>query len=241
VNAAANPVRREPLADAVIAERLETVRDRIASTGVDVSSVRIVAVTKGFSVAAVHAALALGLPDVGENYADELIEKAQELSSRPVSQSGSTIGVSEELVSWHYLGAIQRRRVKHVAPLVSTWQTVCRVEEARTIADHAPGARVLVEVESTGIAGRNGCAPSSVEALVAQIRSLDIDLCGLMTVGPPGSLEGSRSAFRTTARLAADLGLEELSMGMTDDLEVGVEEGATIVRVGRALFGERDP
>ena len=73
------------------------------------------------------------------------------------------------------------------------------------------------------------------------LRTRDLDVRGLMTVAPPGAPEQARRAFRTTARLAADLGLAELSMGMTDDLEAAVEEGSTMVRVGRALFGERPP
>jgi len=142
---------------------------------------------------------------------------------------------------WHYLGAVQRRRVRVLAPVVSFWQTLCRVSEGETIASHAPGAAVFVEVETTAIPGRNGCPPSEVASLVASLRGAGLDVRGLMTVGPPGPPEGSRRAFRLTAQLARDLGLPEVSMGMTDDLEVALSEGSTMVRVGRALFGERPP
>ena len=98
---------------------------------------------------------------------------------------------------------------------------------------------MLVEVETSGRPGRNGCTPALVPALVRHLQTLDLDVGGLMVVAPPGPPEEARAAFRTTARLAADLGLAELSMGMTGDLEVALEEGATMVRVGRALFGPR--
>ena len=184
------------------------------------------AVTKAFGADAVRAAVAAGMPDVGENYATELLGKVGALG--PLASS----------VRWHYLGALQRRRVRDLAPVVSWWQTVSRVEEGAAIAGHAPGATVLVEVETTGIGGRNGVAPAAVPGLVEALRRQGLDVRGLMTVGPPPPAD-ARPGFRTTARLAAELGLPELSMGMTDDLEVAVEEGSTMVRVGRALFGER--
>jgi uncharacterized pyridoxal phosphate-containing UPF0001 family protein len=111
--------------------------------------------------------------------------------------------------------------------------------EGEAIAGRSPGASVLVEVEVSGLAGRNGCPPEAVAGLVRSLRSCALDVRGLMVVAPPGPAEVARAAFRTTARLAADLGLTELSMGMTNDLEVALEEGATMVRVGRALFGAR--
>ncbi len=123
--------------------------------------------------------------------------------------------------------------------MVSCWQTLSRDVEGETIAAHAPGAIVLVEVETTGAPGRNGCRVSEVPALVASLQDRRLDVRGLMTVGPPGAAEESRAGFRLTARLAHDLGLPEVSMGMTDDLDVALSEGSTMVRVGRALFGER--
>jgi uncharacterized pyridoxal phosphate-containing UPF0001 family protein len=96
-----------------------------------------------------------------------------------------------------------------------------------------------VEIDTTADPGRNGCAPAEAPGLVASLREQGLDVRGLMTVGPRGGPEESRPAFRLTANLARDLGLPEVSMGMTDDLEVALSEGATMVRVGRALFGER--
>jgi hypothetical protein len=140
---------------------------------------------------------------------------------------------------WHFLGAIQRRRVGALAPVVGCWQTLARVVEGEAIARRTPGASVLVEVETSGRPGRNGCVPDDVPGLVRGLVALGLDVRGLMVVAPPGPPEVARAAFRTTAGLAADLGLEELSMGMSGDLDVALEEGSTMVRVGRALFGPR--
>jgi uncharacterized pyridoxal phosphate-containing UPF0001 family protein len=214
----------------VVAARVEALRRSIEDAGRDPAAVRIVAVTKGFESSAVVAARGAGLFDIGENYADELRAKAAALSEP---------GDGGPATRWHYLGAVQRRRVRALAPVVSWWETLCRVSEGETIALHAPGATVLVEVETTAIPGRNGAPPSEVPELVASLRRAGLDVRGLMTVGPPGPPEGSREAFRLTAHLARDLGLPEVSMGMTDDLEVALSEGSTMVRVGRALFGER--
>jgi len=210
--------------------RVDALRRRIENAGRDPAGVRIVAVTKGFTSSAVDAARQAGLFDIGENYADELVAKAAQRVAPEV-----------EGTRWHYLGAVQRRRVRLIAPVVSVWQTLSRAVEGETVARHAPGATVLVEVETTAIPGRNGCPPSEVPALVTSLRRVGLDVRGLMTVGPPGAPEESRPAFRLTAQLARDLGLSEVSMGMTDDLEVALSEGSTMVRVGRALFGERLP
>ena len=232
----ARPLADPPPADVVTA-RVDALRHRIEDAGRDPGAVRIVAVTKGFTAGAVEAARAAGLYDIGENYADEFLAKVRSLSS---AREGASDGVeSSPPTRWHYLGAIQRRRVPKLAPVVSWWQTVCRASEGESIAARAAGATVLVEVETTSIPGRNGCAPSEVPELVATLRRDGLDVRGLMTVGPPGPPEESRRSFRVTAELARELGLRELSMGMTDDLEVALSEGSTMLRVGRALFGER--
>jgi uncharacterized pyridoxal phosphate-containing UPF0001 family protein len=213
-----------------VSQRVAQVRERIARAGRDPAEVRLVAVTKGFGPSAVEAAWAAGVLDIGENYAAELLAKAASVVPPP-GVSGSA--------RWHFLGAIQRRRVRDLAPVVSWWQTVARAAEGEAIAARAPGATVLVEVNVTGLPGRNGVAPTSAPGLVTALRALALDVRGLMVVGPAGPPEQARSAFRATARLAGELGLVEVSMGMTDDLDVALQEGATVVRVGRALFGER--
>jgi pyridoxal phosphate enzyme (YggS family) len=208
----------------VVARRLQEVRDRIERAGRDPETVSIVAVTKGFEAAAAEAALTVGVGDIGENYAAELLEKASALPPG---------------VHWHYLGAIQRRRVKRLAAVVSWWETVCRFTEGEEIARRAPGSVVLVEVDVTGAPGRNGCPPEAVAGLVGELKTLPLQVRGLMVVAPHGTPEEARPVFREVARLAAELELPELSMGMSEDLDVAAAEGATMVRIGRALFGER--
>jgi uncharacterized pyridoxal phosphate-containing UPF0001 family protein len=210
-----------------VAERLHSVRLRIEQAGGDPAAVRVVAVTKGFGAEAVVAARAAGLYDIGENYANELVAKAAELADTSLPPT-----------RWHFLGAIQRNKVAGLAPVVSVWQSVSRAEEGTRIARFAPGAKVFVEVETTGLSGRNGCPPDGVRELVAHLRDAGLDVRGLMTVAAPGP-GAAASAFDTVRALADELGLEERSMGMTDDLEAAVRAGTTMVRMGRALFGER--
>jgi PLP dependent protein len=183
----------------------------------------VVGVTKGFGPEAVSAARQAGLTDLGENYAAELEAKA----------AGAGDGVV-----WHFLGAVQRNKVAQLAPLVGMWQSVAREAEGARIARFAPAARVLVQVETTGLPGRNGCPPDEVGELVPRLADLGLDVRGLMTVAAPGDA-AAREAFATLARLADRFGLEERSMGMSDDLEAAVAAGSTMVRIGRALFGAR--
>jgi hypothetical protein len=217
-----------------VAQRLRSVRARIEEAGGDPTRVRIVGVTKGFGPEAVLAARAAGLVDIGENYANELVAKASEVEADASSSSSS----SSSSFRWHFLGAIQRNKVARLAPLIGLWQSVARAEEGERIARFAPGATVLVEVDTTGLPGRNGCAPTDVAALVSRLGDAGLDVRGLMTVAAPGA-EAAHSSFETVRRLADELGLEERSMGMSDDLDVAVREGTTMVRIGRALFGER--
>ena len=183
----------------------------------------MVGVTKGFGADAVRAAREAGLGDLGENYAAELVAKAP---------------AADEAVVWHFLGAVQRNKVALLAPLVGLWQSVAREAEGARIARFAPGAGVLVQVDTTGLPGRNGCPPSDVGELVRRLLGLGLDVRGLMTVAAPGP-PAARAAFERVGQLADELGLPERSMGMSDDLEAAVAAGSTMVRIGRALFGER--
>ena len=212
-----------------VARNLAEVRRRIASTGRDPDELTVVAVTKGFGSDAVAAALAAGLVDVGENYAQELEAKA----------AADVLGLDS--VHWHFLGRVQRNKVRRIAEHVSLWHTVDRLEVAEEIGRRAPGARLLVQVNISGEPQKGGCDPRMVDALVASLALVDVTVIGVMGIGPLGEAEAARSGFRTLRKIATDLGLPEVSMGMTEDLEVAVEEGATIVRVGRALFGPRPP
>jgi uncharacterized pyridoxal phosphate-containing UPF0001 family protein len=196
--------------------------------------VRVIGVTKSFGPGAVRAAVDAGLTDLGENYAAELVSKAGAVAAASEGDIGTT-----ELV-WHFLGAVQRNKVAQLAPLVRVWQSVARVAEGERIARFAPQARVLVQVETTGLPGRNGCPPAATGELVAQLSDLGLAVLGLMTVAAPGD-GAAKEAFETVGRLADRLGLEERSMGMSDDLEAAVAAGSTMVRIGRALFGDRPP
>lgn len=207
-----------------VAERLGAVRERIGGAGGDPDAVRIVAVTKGFGPEAVEAATSAGLADVGENYAQELVAKHQ--SSPPGTR-------------WHFLGNVQRNKVARLAPLVDTWHGVDRTPAAASIAAASPGARVFVEVNVTGAQGRPGCEPSALDGIVDDCRRLPLDLVGLMAVGPQGDPERAAESFRWLRLAARRLGLRELSMGMSDDFELAVREGATTLRLGRVLFGPR--
>ncbi len=214
------------------AARLGAVRRRIDACSADPGSVRIVAVTKGFDADAVTTALAAGLTDIGENYADELVAKAAAVANGPGPGAAAA-------PVWHFLGAVQRNKVARLAPVVAWWQGVSRVEEGRAIARRAPGATVLVQVDVAGIPGRGGCPPDGVDILIGSLRDEDLDVAGLMAVGPPGPPEEARPGFTLVSEMADRLDLPVRSMGMSDDLEVALSEGSTMVRLGRALFGAR--
>lgn len=208
---------------AAIAARVEDVWRRIEAAGGTRDRVRLVAVTKTFGADAVVAAHEAGIDDFGENYAQELEAKAPAVSD----------------VRWHFLGPIQRRKVRDLAPLVSMWHGVDRLEEGEAIARHAPGAAVLVQVNVSAEASKAGCGWDEAEPLIERLRALDLDVRGLMAIGPLADPEAARPHFRRLAGLGRAVGLPELSMGMSSDLEVAVEEGATIVRVGTSIFGSR--
>ncbi len=226
-----------------IAARAAEARVRIVHAGGDPELVRIVAVTKGFGPDEVAAAFAAGLTDFGENYADELISKWE------------TVG---RAARWHFLGAVQRNKVGRLAPFVDCWQAVARVVEGEAIKRHraeiSPGAAgpapqpagvrleppsLLVEVDTTGLEGRGGCVPEQVPGVVAGLRAIGCRVDGLMTVAPLGDAGLARAVFDRVARLRDELGLAELSMGMSGDLEQAVAAGATMVRLGTCLFGPR--
>jgi pyridoxal phosphate enzyme (YggS family) len=168
--------------------------------------------------------MANGVLDVGENRAPELLSKVEQCPSE---------------VRWHYLGNVQRNKVLHLAPHVGLWQAVDRLAAGEEIAKRAPGAHVLVQVNVSGEPQKHGCTVEDAPALVDRLRELGLDVQGLMAVGPAGPPEGARAGFRTITTLAERMRLPVRSMGMTDDMEVAVQEGSTMVRIGTALFGDR--
>ena len=128
-----------------------------------------------------------------------------------------------------------------MAGVVDVWQTVDRPVLVDELARRAPGARVMVQVNVTDEPQKAGCAPADAPALVAAARDAGLAVDGLMTIGRAGPPEGSRAGFRELRALADRLGVRHCSMGMSEDLEVAVSEGSTMVRVGTALFGHRPP
>lgn len=214
-----------PTADEV-AGRLAAIRRRIAERGVDPATVAVLGVTKGHPAEVITIACDAGLLDLGENYAQELVAKA---ASAPPE------------VRFHFIGQLQRNKVRQLAPLVSMWQSLDRASVVDEVARRAPGASVLVQVGVTGEPGKGGCPPEEAPALVERARAAGLSVAGLMTVGPTDPDADPAPAFRTVRRLVDDLGLSVCSMGMTGDLDVAVSEGSTMVRIGTALFGARPP
>jgi hypothetical protein len=212
-----------------IAARVTEVRERIAAAaraaGRDPATVRLVAATKTQPVDAVRAVVAAGVVDVGENRAQELVAKAPQLA--------------DTAAVWHFIGRLQRNKVNQLVPFVGWWQSVDRPELVDALARRAPGARVLVEVNVAGEVQKGGCAPTSAGAVVERARAAGLEPVGLMAVAPAGV--DPRPCFSDLRELAGRLGLPELSMGMSGDFEAAVGEGATVVRVGTALFGARPP
>jgi len=221
--------------DCAIGHRLQAVRHRITKAaeraGRGPRPVTLVAVSKGFGVDIVRAAHAAGQHDFGENRAAELKRKA----------------AAEPGVRWHFVGRLQRNKVRDVAGVAGLIHSVDRIELARSIADRAHRAgrvqQVLVQVNAGDDPAKGGCEPDVTLGLVEQIRGLDGIACqGLMTIPP---LEGDpRPVFRSLRELRDEARtrwpeVQHLSMGMSKDFEVAVEEGATIVRVGEAVFGPR--
>lgn len=204
------------------------VHDRIEAAGGDPKTLTLVAVTKGFGIDVVRLAAAAQLFDLGENYVEEM--HAKMAASRALRLP----------LEWHFLGHVQRNKVRKVANGVAVWQGVDRDAAGEEIAKRAPGATVLVQVNLTGADNRNGCSWGDAPELVARLRDTHgLDVRGVMGVGPGGDPEDARPLFRRLRALADDLQLGEVSMGMSDDLEVAVQEGATMLRLGTALFGPR--
>ncbi len=213
---------------AELVERFGALREQIARAGG--SDVTVVAVTKGFGADVIAAAVAAGATDIGESYAQEMRSKIDELDERSV-----------EVPTWHFIGRLQRNKVRSLVPRVGLWQSIDRIELAREVARRQPGAHILVQVNISSEPQKGGCPPAAVEEVVAGASGLGLDVQGLMGVGPADEPDRARSAFRTLVRLADGLDLPVRSIGMTDDVELAVAEGSTMVRVGRSLFGDRPP
>jgi pyridoxal phosphate enzyme (YggS family) len=225
-----------PATLSAVSEGLSQVRERIEQAarraGRDPGSIRLVAVSKRKPAELIEQAYACGQRDFGENYGQELAEKAHDLAHLPG-------------IRWHHIGQLQSNKVRELLPVCDLLHGVDRPKLVRTIeqraAEHAAKAQVLLQVNLSREASKSGCAPEQVDELVTALRAAEhIELEGLMTMPPPvDDPEQVRGYFAELRAIAETHGLRELSMGMTGDFEIAIEEGATLVRVGTAIFGAR--
>jgi PLP dependent protein len=213
-----------------IAENLARVQERIAAAcsrvARDPDSVKLVAVSKGQPIEAVLLAFAAGQTIFGENYAQDLHDKADALPE----------------AEWHFIGTLQTNKAKIVVGHAALIHTCDRLALANELSKRAEMKnlvqRLLIEVNVGREPQKSGILPEQVDALYAAIKELPRLRCeGLMCIPPAG--QDPRPHFRALRALRDRLGLVELSMGMSADYEIAIEEGATLVRIGTAIFGER--
>jgi pyridoxal phosphate enzyme (YggS family) len=225
----------------MIAENIEAIRHRVEQTcariGRDPGSIRLIAVAKTFPPEAVREAVAAGILDIGENYVQELVRKRQE--------------IADASIRWHFIGHLQSNKVRLVLPWIHAIHAVDTENLGREIAQRASSshcrARILVEVNTSGEGSKFGVSPEGARSLARALAGMTaLDIIGLMTIGPflPDP-EQSRPAFRMLREIKNRIEEEgvtvtELSMGMTNDFEVAIEEGATMIRIGTAIFGRRE-
>jgi len=217
----------------MLRRNLEEVEERIrrsaARAGRRREDVTLVAVSKTFPASAIREAYKAGLRDFGENYIQEFEAKRPEIGSL-------------EGARFHFIGHLQSNKARRAAGLFDVIQTVDSTKLARRLSEAAARPlEVMLEVKLSPEQSKAGAAPEDLRTLVDNVRAIpNLRLTGLMTM-PPWSEnpELSRPYFRRLAALARELGIAGLSMGMSHDFEVAIEEGATHIRVGTALFGER--
>lgn len=219
----------------MLKQNLDLVETRIANAaaraGRNRADILLLAVTKKFPATLMREAYELGLRDFGENYVQEFETKRPELNGCTGAR-------------FHLIGHLQSNKSKKAAEIFNVIQTIDTAKLARRLNDELPNPAtldVMIEVKLSAEEAKAGVSPEDVAALVEEIRAYPrLRLLGLMTM-PPWSddAEPSRPYFARLRALAEAHGLKHLSMGMSHDLEVAIEEGATIVRVGTALFGPR--
>jgi PLP dependent protein len=218
-------------------ERLQAVAGRVAAAALAAGrrpdDIRIVAVSKTFPPDRIREAFAAGQRDFAENYVQEAVGKLEALADLPIT--------------WHYIGPIQSNKTRIIAERFDWVHSVDRLKIAERLSaqrpPHLPPLEICLQVNVSGEESKSGVAPVEVTPLAAAVAQLPgLRLRGLMAIPEPtGDLALQRSRFATLRQLrdATGLGLDTLSMGMSDDLESAIAEGATIVRVGRAIFGDR--
>ena len=206
-----------------VALRVQQIREEVARASS--RPVAIIAVTKTFGHDAIRAAVSAQCDAVGENYAQEVLAKVEE----------SPVGLPI-----HFIGAIQSNKVRQLAPYISLWQGVDRESVISEIGKRAPGAEILLQVNTTNEDSKSGVRPNDVESLLGAGVTAGLIVRGLMTIGPTsGDLGDAEKAFLSLRSLADSLHLPECSMGMSDDYRVAVACGSTMIRIGSRLFGPR--
>lgn len=224
-----------------IRARLQAVDGRIEraarAAGRPPDDIRLVAVSKTFPAETIRQAHEAGQRDFGENYLQEAVGKMELLRDLPIE--------------WHYIGPIQSNKTRQIAERFSWVHSLDRLKIAQRLSESRPAAlaplQVCIQVNVSGEASKSGVEPGDAPALAREVARLPgLRLRGLMAIPEPTDDEAlQRSRFRLLRELkegiaASGLPMDTLSMGMTDDLESAIAEGATMVRVGRAIFGERD-
>lgn len=209
--------------------------DACQRAGRSPDDVRLILVTKTVSLPSIRAAIAAGEHRLGENKAQELVSKAPEL----------------QMAEWHFIGHLQSNKIKDILPWTSLLHSLDRIELAQKLATHLRQAgrrlKVLIQVNVSGEASKSGVAPEQAAELIERIAALpELELRGLMTIGAntpeqPIVRAGFRRLreLRDAAQQQLGQALPELSMGMSGDFETAIEEGATLIRVGSAIFGPR--
>jgi len=182
-------------------------------------------VTKGFGAEEVQAMLEVGLTQVGESYAQEVIEKAQI--------------INDNRIDWHMIGRVQSNKVRRLSETISLWHSVDRKDLITEISKRKKDSKVLIQVDMNNRPQQGGCSLEEVPELIEFASGKGLKVDGLMTIGVDRDVKATKSAFAGLAKLAERMGLREISMGMSDDYEIAIDHGATILRVGRGIFGER--
>ena len=207
-----------------IRERLEQINEIIAAKAQN--QVDLIAVTKGFTHEEVNVASELGIKNFGENYAQELLAKNPSVDAE---------------ISWHYIGQLQSNKIRKVSHLVDVWHSVTSLKLAREIHNRNDQAKILLQVSVLGPSNSKGFEVEELPDLIFQLRDENIDVSGLMTMGVPGDMVATRFVFERLRKLADTFELSECSMGMSDDFEIALESGSSMIRIGSAIFGNRRP
>ena len=207
-----------------IKERLQVINKIIDAKAQN--PVTLIGVTKGFTHEEVNIASELGIKNFGENYAQELLTK------NPL--------VDPE-ISWHYIGQLQSNKIRKISHLVDVWHSVTSLKLAREIHKRNDQAQILLQVSLMGPSNSKGFEVEQLPQLISELRDMNIDISGLMTMGVPGDMVATRVVFKELRKLADTFELPECSMGMSDDFEIALESGASMIRVGSAIFGNRRP